>query len=120
MYDLDLAVYILVIMMSQFVDCSHAKPVITSSQENVSFIPAFEKINQQLIRSGICGRNTFATHLKVVASAASSNNGLLCFHSIYHAEEVNVGVTLSCSSITKCPLYPVVFLCMCVCIYVCM
>ena len=24
-----------------------------------------------------------------------------------------MGVTLSCSSITKCPLYPVVFLCVC-------
>ena len=41
MYDLDLAVYILVIMMSQFVGCSHAKPVITSSQEKCQFYSSF-------------------------------------------------------------------------------
>ena len=33
-----------------------------------------------------------------------------------------MGVTLLCSTVTKCPLHPVVvlYVCMCVCMYVCM
>ena len=53
-------------------------------------------------------------HLKVVTSVASDNSGLLSLHSINHVEEVNVGVTLSCDAITKCPLYSVVVLYVCV------
>ena len=111
--------YILVIIMSWFVCCSQLATAIREGE--CQFHSCFEKSNYQLIRSGIWGQKySFTTHLKVVASATSSNNSLLCFHSIYHAEEVNVGVTLLCSTITKCPLYPVVvlYVCMYVCMYV--